>query len=121
MLVILTTDVLVWFLVLVGAGYALYCRRHPHLAAPWARVFRSPAGIASLVVLCAYLVLGMLDSLHFRPALERKEGMAAAYSTEVKSILDLGLEQLRGRGEKTYSAPLATRSYAKEQIELPDG
>jgi len=121
MLVILTTDVLVWFLVLVSAGYIFYCRRHPHLAAPWARVFRSPAGIASLVVLCAYLTLGLLDSLHFRPTLERKVGMATAYSSEVKSILDLGLVQLRGRGEKTYSAPLATRSYAKEQIELPDG
>ncbi len=37
------------------------------------------------------------------------------------SVLDLGLAHLRGRSEKTYSAPLATRSYAKEQVELPDG
>jgi peptide/nickel transport system permease protein len=119
--VILATDVLVWFLVLAGTSYFIYCRRHPHLAAPWARVVRSRAAVASVVVLAAYLVLGMLDSMHFRPALDKKEGMAQAYSSEVLSVLDLGLAQLRGRGEKTYSAPLATRSYAKEQAELPGG
>ena len=119
--VILATDVLVWLLVLAVLGYALYCRRHAHLAVPWGRVFRSPAAMASAVILAAFVALGLLDSLHFRPALERKPGAEKAYSSEVLSVLDLGLAQLRGRGEKTYSAPLAIRSYAKEQIEQPDG
>jgi len=39
----------------------------------------------------------------------------------VLSVLDLALSGLRERREKTYSAPLATRLYAKEQVELPDG
>ena len=118
---LLATDVLVWLLVVVAAGYALYCRRHIHLAVPWRRVFQSPAAMASTVVLAAFLVIGLLDSLHFRPQLEQKSGEPKAYATEVLSLLDLGLSHLRGRGEKTYSAPLATRSYAKEQVELPDG
>ena len=41
--------------------------------------------------------------------------------TEVLSLLDAVLMPLRGRGEKTYSAPLATRSFAKEMVELPGG
>jgi peptide/nickel transport system permease protein len=80
------------------------------------RVFRSPAAMASLVVLGAYVALGLLDSLHFRPTLEQKADAPSAYASEVLSVLDLGLAHLRGRGEKTYSAPLATRSYAKELI-----
>ena len=119
--VVLVTDVLVWLLVAAAAGYAIYCRRHAHLAGPWGRVFRSPAAMASLVVLGAYVALGLLDSLHFRPALAQKADAPSAYASEVLSVLDLGLAQLRGRGEKTYSAPLATRSYAKELIEQPDG
>jgi len=119
--IVLATDLLVWLLVAIVAGYTLYCRRHPHLAAPWARVFRSPPGMASLVVLVAYVGIGLLDSAHLRLALPGKEGSATAYSTEVLSVLDLGLSGLRGRGEKTYSAPLATRSYAKELMELPGG
>ena len=119
--VVLITDVLVWLLVAAAAGYGWYAYRRPHLATPWARVFRSPAAMASLVVLVAYVTVGLLDSLHFRQALPVKEGEQKAYSTQVLSVLDLVLAPLRGRGEKTYSAPLDTRSYAKETIDLPGG
>jgi peptide/nickel transport system permease protein len=120
--VILVTDVLVWLLVAAAAGYTLYCRRHAHLAAPWGRVFQSPAAMASLVVLAVYLAIGLLDSLHFRPALEQQgANTQQAYAVEVRSVLDLALAHLRGRNEKTYSAPLAIRSYAKELVERQAG
>lgn len=120
--VLLATDVLVWLLVAAAAVYGLHCRRHAHLAAPWARVLRSQAAIASAVVLAFFFGAGLLDSLHFRPQLPQKaEGGQKAYSVEVLSVLDWTLAHLRGRTEKTYSAPLATRSYAREQVELPGG
>ena len=40
------------------------------------------------------------------------------YSIEALSVLDLALSHLRERRERTYSAPLATRLYSKEQMEL---
>ena len=120
--VILVTDVLVWLLVAGTIGYAAYCRRHDHLAAPWRRVFSSRAAMMSLVVLLAYLAVGLADSLHFRSQLERKDPSApVAYSNDVTSLLDLAVGGLRARSEKTYSAPFATRLYAKELIEVPGG
>jgi peptide/nickel transport system permease protein len=120
--VILSTDALIWLLVAATAGYAWYCSRHEHLAAPWARVFRSPAAVASAVMLAVYLLIALADSLHYRPALDQKDPAAAAvYAVEVRSLLDLAASHLRERSEKTYSAPLATRSFAKEQIERSDG
>jgi peptide/nickel transport system permease protein len=119
--VVLATDFLIWLLVAAASGYAAYCARHPHLALAWARVFRSPAALASAVVLSLFVGVALLDSLHFRPALGQRDGAAQAYASEVLSALDLALGELRGRTEKTYSAPLATRSYAKEQVELPGG
>ncbi|HYX64099.1 MAG TPA: ABC transporter permease [Burkholderiales bacterium] len=115
--VVLATDVLLWLLVAAAAAYFLYCRRHAHLAAPWRRVLQSRAALASLVVLAAFALVGLLDSLHFRPRLEG----TAAYSNEVLSLLDTGLSHLRANREKTYSAPFATRLYAKEQIETAEG
>jgi peptide/nickel transport system permease protein len=115
--VVLATDLLLWLLVAGAVVYFLYCRRHAHLAAPWRRVLQSRAALASLVVLAAFAILGLVDSLHFRPRLAASE----AYSNEVQSVLDLGLSHLGANREKTYSAPFATRLYAKEQIELPDG
>jgi peptide/nickel transport system permease protein len=120
--VLLSTDLLVWLLVAAAIAYAVYCARRPHLAAPWARVFRSPAAVASAVVLAGFLGVGLLDSLHYRPQLPQKTPDAQKnYAVDVLSVLDMALPYLRGRNEKTYSAPLATRSYAKEQVELPGG
>jgi peptide/nickel transport system permease protein len=64
------------------------------------------------VVLLLFVVIGLLDSFHYRPRLQGGNG----YSPEVLSVLDLGLSHLRQRRERTYSAPLATRLYAKEQM-----
>ncbi|MCX7893324.1 MAG: ABC transporter permease [Burkholderiales bacterium] len=120
--VVLWTDALLWLAVAAVAAYAAHARRKPHLAAPWRRVARSPAGMAAAVVLSAYVAVGLLDSLHYRPALARGDADGrTAYSVEVRSALDALLEPLRTRTEKTYSAPLATRSFARETLELADG
>jgi peptide/nickel transport system permease protein len=117
----LPTDILVWLLVGASAGFAWYCARRPHLAAPWRRVFRSRAAVASAVFLAAYLLVGFLDSMHYRPALPARDGQPVAYSTQAVSVLDVLLSSLRSRSERTYSAPLATRLFQKEQVEQPDG
>jgi peptide/nickel transport system permease protein len=119
---VLATDLLIWLLVTAAAVFAWYCARQPHLAAPWARVFRSRAAMACGTLLVVYLAIGLLDSLHYRPVLPGKDPKASvAYAVEVRSLLDAALASLRERSERTYSAPLATRLYQKEQIEQPDG
>ena len=117
---LLWSDVLVWLLVAAAIGFALYTRNHPHLRAPWARVARSASGMAAATVLAVFVLVGLLDSLHYRAALPQQGGKAA-YSTEVRSLLDRVLEPLRLTREKTYSAPLATHLYAKETVQLQDG
>jgi peptide/nickel transport system permease protein len=118
----LPTDYLVWLLIAALTGFAFYSARHPHLAAPWARVFRSRVAVASAVLLACYLAVGLLDSIHYRPVLASNDPAATvAYAVEVRSVLDAALEPLRSRLEKTYSAPLATRLYQKENVERPGG
>jgi peptide/nickel transport system permease protein len=120
--VVLATDALIYVLLLVGLAYAVVARRREHLRAPWRRVARSRTAMASLVVLMAYLVIGLLDSLHFHPPLASQQQRGdARHSSEVLSVLDVVLAPLRERKEKTYSAPLATHLYAKETIERSDG
>jgi len=120
--VVLWTDALVWLLVAIGVVYFWYVRRQAHLAAPWRRVLRSAPGVSALVVLAAFVAVGLLDSIHYR---QRLEGKAAAgepvYGVEVLSVLDAVLGPLRARVERTYSAPLATRAYQRETTELPGG
>jgi peptide/nickel transport system permease protein len=120
----LTTDVLVWLLVAAIAAYFLYVRRQPHLLMPWRRVGQSAYGMSALVVLSVFVAVGLLDSFHYRPVLERKGGQeGAVYSTEVLSLLDAVATPLRAHRERTYSAPFATRAYSRETLEVrdPDG
>ncbi len=120
--VLLWTDMLIYVLVAAIAGFVVYARSREHLRDPWRQVMRSRLGVASLVVLLFYVAVGLLDSVHFRAELERTEaGQPAAYSGEVLSLLDLALTPIRENTEKTYSAPFAAYSFAKETVENPDG
>ena len=121
MLVLLWTDVLVFLLIAVGIASAWWIRRRPHLRLPWQRVARSKVGMVSLLVLSLFILVGVVDSLHYRAALPEKNNGQAVYSPEVLSAFDALVSGLRSRTEKTYSAPLAAYLYAKESIEMPNG
>lgn len=119
--VILWTDALIFLLIAVSIGAALWIRRRPHLLLPWQRVGRSGVAMVSLLVLSLFIGVGVLDSLHYRVALPEQSNGGTVYSPEVLSVFDTLVTGLRTRTEKTYSAPLAAYLYAKESIELPDG
>ncbi len=118
---ILWSDALLFLLLAAVAGFVLHVRRHEHLRAPWGRVAGSRMGMAAMVVLAAYMAIGVLDSLHYRPALPAEPGQPVQYSNEVLSVLDALAGPLRTQVEKTYSEPFATHLYAKENLQLPDG
>lgn len=120
--VILWTDALVFLLVFIVLVIIWYVRNNPHLLAPWRRVGYSASGMSALTVLLVFIIIGLLDTLHFRPALDHKNLQGeTVYSVEVLSVLDVLVTPLRTNVEKTYSAPLATHLYAKETIDMPDG
>lgn len=122
--VFLATDVVLLLLILAIGLYIWHVRRTPQLATTWKPVFRDPAAMASLTVLAAFLLVAAVDSFHFRPQLAAAQGAAAdaaqAYSTKTLSALDLALGRAMDAKEKTYSPPLAMRSFDKETV-LVDG
>ncbi len=120
--VVMWTDGLIFLLVTVISLYVFHAVRREHLRAPWRQVARSRLGMASLVVLLVYVAVGLLDSLHFRKAVEGSGGNGEVhYAAEVLSVLDIALTPLRETTEKSYSAPFATHLYSKETLESPGG
>ena len=118
-IVILWSDLLIWLLVAAGVGVGVLIARNPPLLAAWRRVGANRAGMASATVLLAFILIGLLDSVHYRVALEGKPGQKTQYAVDVRSVLDALATPLRTRNEKTYSEPFATRLYAKETIDVP--
>uniref|UniRef100_Q47GG3 Binding-protein-dependent transport systems inner membrane component n=1 Tax=Dechloromonas aromatica (strain RCB) TaxID=159087 RepID=Q47GG3_DECAR len=118
-IVVLWSDVLIWLLVVAGVGVGFLIANNPPLLAAWRRVGASRVGMASATVLLVFILIGLLDSLHYRAQLESKAGQKASYAIEVLSVLDALAVPLRSRNEKTYSEPFATRLYSKETIDVP--
>ena len=115
--VLLWSDALLFVLIAVIVGLVLWARRQEALRAAWARVARNGVAMAAATVLAVFVLIGLLDSLHYRALLESPPGATARYAVEVNSALDALLADLRSRTEKTYSAPLATHLYAREALE----
>jgi peptide/nickel transport system permease protein len=114
--VLLWSDVLLFVLIGAIVVLALWARRQEALRAAWGRVAGDGMAMAAATVLGVFVLVGLLDSLHYRARLDAKPGEPVRYAVEVNSALDALLAELRQRGEKTYSAPLATHLYAKEAI-----
>jgi len=112
-MVVLWTDALIYLLIAVMLALGLYLRGKEHIQRPLKQIGGSKIGMVSLVVLLFFVLIGLLDSVHFKPADDKKN--------EIISLLDDWATPLREQGEKTYSAPFATALYSKEMMTLADG
>ena len=112
-MVVLWTDALIFILIAALLVLAFYLRGKEHIKRPLQKIVRSKVGMASLVVLLFFVLIGLLDSVHFKPV--------STKSNEIISLLDYWATPLREHGEKTYSAPFATTLYSKEIMALADG
>ena len=120
--VILWTDALIFLLAAVVVVFILYARSKPHIRAPWQRVFSGKVAATSVVILLAFILVGLLDSMHFRlPLAANGDSGEIHYAGEVLSALDALVGPLRTQVEKTYSAPFASHLFSMETIELEDG
>lgn len=122
--VFLWTDTFVLALFLAMALYTWRVVKRPALRSAWASVARTPSAMCAAVFLIFFLLVGLLDSIHYRPLLPAapgQEASAPSYTPVARSALDdilkiAGLTEL----EKTYSAPLARFQLTKESM-LIDG
>jgi len=114
--VILWSDALVFLLISAIIAATVYVRKRPHLRLPWQRVARSSVAMVSMLVLSCFLIIGLLDTLHYRVALPQAGSGEKVYSPEVLSVFDHLVGPLRTHTEKTYSAPFALHLYAKESM-----
>ncbi len=122
-LVILWTDALIYLLLVLVIFFVWFVRHNEHLLAPWRRVGHSVSGMMALTVLTIFITIGLLDTVHFRLAIENNSSANSekVYGVQVLSLFDVIATPLRTSVEKTYSAPFATHLYSKETIELSGG
>ncbi|MEZ5567503.1 MAG: ABC transporter permease [Halioglobus sp.] len=121
---LLWSDALIFLLVGALVLFFFRLRRDPQIRARWAEVFRTRLGMATFTIILMYVVVALLDSLHFRRALEPVDGAEQSvvfYDNRVTSVLDVLLGGMGERFERTYSAPFALYSFEKQNMKDAQG
>ena len=122
--VFLATDVALYVLLVAIALYVRRVLRTPTLRQTWRHVLHDAVAMSAGVVLGLFLLVALVDSVHYRPLLPpvpgEKSDAPPAYGTATLSLLDAFLAAPRGSREKTYSVPLGTHQFSKETM-LVDG
>ncbi|MGJ0486499.1 MAG: ABC transporter permease [Methylomicrobium sp.] len=112
-MIVLWTDALIFLLIAIMIGGGAYIRGKEHFRRPFRQIAASRSGMVSLTVLLFFILIGVLDSIHFKASGD--DGY------DVISVLDSWAAPLRRQSEKTYSAPFAAFGYGKEMITGDDG
>ena len=121
----LPTDIFFYAIVLLIILGACLTALKPHLCEPWRRVFRRPLGMVSVVIILCYLLIGLLDSVHFKYSrqpdvsssskLTCPSGYGTYYPANFDhanlSLLDAAFFHVNAISEKRYSAPLALTEF----------
>lgn len=115
--VVLITDVFLWGMLVAALVYGWRVRRDSQLRATWALVFRRPVAAVSAVVLGFFVLVALLDSVHYRPALPAAPGQGQTWAAEPVSVLDQLLKPLVQARERSYSEPLAITAFRKQSVE----
>jgi peptide/nickel transport system permease protein len=121
---LLWSDILIYLLVFALCAFFLRLRRDPQTREHWRQVFSTRLGMATMTVILVYVGIALLDSLHFRKALEPVAGSPHGevfYSNKVTSVLDVMLGGMGERFERTYSAPFALDSFEKQDMKDDSG
>ena len=121
-LTLLWTDMMVWSLVFIVSFWGWSASCSPQVKKQWHTIFKSSIAMSSSIILLFYLLFTLLDSVHFRLAIDSEDtkSQKVQYS-EMTTILDLLFAHNIKNTERTYSAPFATHEYAKSIVIDSDG
>lgn len=121
---LLWSDILIYLLVICLTLFFYKLRQDPQTRERWGQVFSSRLGMVTFTVIMTYVGIALLDSLHFRRALDNTEAVGSTeifYDNKVTSALDVLLGGMGERFERTYSAPFALKSFEKKNMKDEQG
>ena len=107
--IFLWTDILLYGVFILSLLLLLRGLQKYHIRQAWRQVFKRPLAIIASMVLLMYVVIGLLDSIHFE-ASTIVNGKTVA-SQRSMSVFDAILSPLGQVYEKTYSSPFALRQF----------
>lgn len=118
----LKSDILIFILFALLFFWVAYIRQVQHLKVGWEQVFRNRVAMGCFVVLLFFLVITLLDCIHFqRQVSDPADSEKSYFKHDVVSVLDLILYPMMETQEQSYSAPFASFLFIKQNIDIAPG
>lgn len=111
--VFLATDWVLLCLLGFLVFYLWHVFRTEELRARWRFVVTNGLAVTALVFLSTFLLVSVVDSIHYRPLVETHEDGTSVYDVKLRSLLDDFLPANSQTQEKSYSTPLAIQTFEK--------
>lgn len=109
----LLSDYLFFLVLIIILTIAIFALKKKHVKTAWQKAFSNKIAVVSGAIILTYLLISILDSIHFNP---NSEANPNAYSHHRISVLDQLLAPLGKQYEKSYSKPFAKYLYSKETV-----
>ena len=77
---VLLIDFFLYALLLCGLAYGVYVFKTPPLLESWGLALKRPVSVASAMVLSFFIVVALLDSIHFRLPLPQETPGSVVYA-----------------------------------------
>jgi peptide/nickel transport system permease protein len=113
-LVVLPTDVLIWLMVIGTFVVIATASRREYWRNAYRQVMANGSAVACLGVMVCFLVVALLDSVHYQTVAENGDG-------PVMSLLDRVCAPLIESKEVSYSAPFAIRGFSQQSKVTDEG
>jgi len=108
--VCLWTDFFVYTMLVLLVWYIFYVFQSESRKKLWKYIIYKPINLFAMLILMAYCVVGVLDSMHFKSTdVESRMTLSG-----IVSVFDLLVKPLIINVEQSYSAPFALYSFSKE-------
>lgn len=103
----LNSDILIWLVVSLVALCLLRASQHKSSHHTWNVVFKNKRTVFATVILCLFMTIALLDSIHFK----NNNKNIHKNSQPIQSVLDVLLEPYSSTMERSYSAPLSSHLF----------
>jgi peptide/nickel transport system permease protein len=138
--IILASDAAIWVLVFCAILFFIWAAGQEHYRQAWRQIKTQKLAMIAGGILLVYVVIGVLDSFHFKLRALDEKGKPAVdskgnpiYESPVLTPLDMLLsnckaltpyksfQPIKEGSEETYSAPLSPYQFTKKVVEAGDG
>jgi peptide/nickel transport system permease protein len=119
--VFFVSDIFLLLFVIFAITAVYFLQRKPHWKMMAKQLAYQPAAVCSGIILCVYISIAIIDSIHFRILLPTTDTTQTYYNGTVNSVLDKLLSPIEVSSETTYSAPFAKTLYVYEWLPNAQG